>query len=78
MLRQDQEILYLFKNMKLGSLGKEDEDGLLLRDIQVSLEPSKVEFENYDHEMSFDQKDYIGFEMKDLKFVGKGTATFAD
>jgi len=46
MLRQDQEILYLFKNVNLGSypLGED----LILKNMKVSLEPSKGKFEEYD------------------------------
>ena len=75
MLKKDQEMLDLFADMKIGSFALKDD--LILNNVILSFVPISVPVEEYDHHISFDEETFIGFEEKDMKFVGRGSISHA-
>ncbi len=70
MLKQDQDILGMFSNIQLGDFPLEGD--ISLNNVTLSFVPQSGDLENFDHHISFDESEFIGFESTELKFVGNG------
>lgn len=53
--------------------GEGEQKGSMVSDMEVSLVPTEgIQFDDFDFNLSFDEKDFIGMESKDLRFKGVG------
>lgn len=51
----------------------DEKGGSMVSDMEVSLVPKDgINFDDFDFNLSFDEKDFIGMESKDIRFKGIG------
>ena len=68
-------MLDIFRDVNLGSFVIDEE--YILNNVTLSFVPIHVPVEAYDHHISFDEDTFIGFEERDMKFVGNGSISHA-
>ncbi len=69
--KHDQELLELFKDIKLGDYHSGDDH--LIKDLSVTFLPSLVSKDDYDNYISMNKEEFLGIESRDIKLVGSGS-----
>jgi hypothetical protein len=68
--KSDQDILNIFANISLGELDLQN--GLLVREANVSLIPKSGDMKQFNYDLSLDETKFLGVDTKDLVYRGRG------